>query len=100
MDGSTPWKPEGYMILSAVPVVISAIISWVICIAGYIYMIKVEPFLSQQVLFSFVAAVGIATMHFTGKFRFITPNSLRKLTPTGLLAATCYSRVPPSNLDT
>lgn len=60
--------PEGYMTLSPVPVVVSAIISWVVCIAGYIYMINVEPFLTQQILFSFVAAVGIASMHFTGKF--------------------------------
>lgn len=58
--------PEGYMTLSPVPVVMSALISWVVCIAGYIYMTNVEPFLSQQVLFSTVAAVGIATMHFTG----------------------------------
>lgn len=59
--------PEGYMILSPIPVGISALISWVVCIAGYIYMTNVEPFLSQQILFSIVAAVGIATMHFTGK---------------------------------
>jgi NO-binding membrane sensor protein with MHYT domain len=58
--------PEGYMTLSPIPVVISAMISWTVCIAGYIYMTNVEPFLSQQVLFSVVAAVGIATMHFTG----------------------------------
>lgn len=58
--------PEGHMTLSPVPVVISAMISWVVCIAGYIYMTNVEPFLSQQVLFSVVAAVGIASMHFTG----------------------------------
>lgn len=62
--------PEGYMSLNPLPVVISAVISWVVCIAGYIYMTNVEPFLSQQVLFSIVAAVGIATMHFTGKSTF------------------------------
>lgn len=59
--------PEGYMTLSPIPVLISAVISWVVCIAGYIYMTNVEPFLSQQILFSVVAAIGIATMHFTGK---------------------------------
>ncbi|KAH8646231.1 hypothetical protein BX600DRAFT_444037 [Xylariales sp. PMI_506] len=75
--------PEGYMTLSPTPVVISAIISWVVCIAGYIYMTNVEPFLSQQILFSVVAAIGIASMHFTG-----------------LSAATFYSRLPPSDVDT
>lgn len=59
--------PDGYMILSPVPVVLASLISWVVCIAGYIYMTNVEPFLSQQVLFSVVAAIGIASMHFTGK---------------------------------
>ena len=58
--------PEGYMVLSPIPVVTSAVIAWVVCIAGYIYMTNAEPFLSQQVLFSAVTAIGIATMHFTG----------------------------------
>ncbi|TVY91644.1 Histidine protein kinase [Lachnellula willkommii] len=75
--------PEGYMTLSAIPVVISALISWVVCIAGYIYLTNIEPFLSQQILFSAVAAVGIASMHFTG-----------------LYAATLYSRRPPSDTQT
>lgn len=59
--------PEGRLAFNPVLVVISAIISWVVCIAGYIYMINIEPRISQQVLFSAVAASGIAAMHFTGE---------------------------------
>jgi NO-binding membrane sensor protein with MHYT domain len=58
--------PEGRLAFSPLLVVISAIISWVVCIAGYIYMVNIEPHLSQQALFSAIAASGIAAMHFTG----------------------------------
>jgi NO-binding membrane sensor protein with MHYT domain len=60
--------PEGWLTFNPVLVVISALISWVVCIAGYIYMVNIEPHLSQQVLFSTIAASGIAAMHFTGNF--------------------------------
>ncbi|KAK4164783.1 hypothetical protein QBC43DRAFT_317451 [Cladorrhinum sp. PSN259] len=70
--------PEGKLTFDPVLVVISAIISWVVCIAGYIYMVNIEPHLSQQVLFSAIAASGIATMHFTG-----------------LRATSFWSRLPP-----
>ena len=59
--------PGGHLNFNPVLVVISAIISWVVCTAGYIYMVNIEPHLSQQVLFSAVAASGIAAMHFTGE---------------------------------
>jgi NO-binding membrane sensor protein with MHYT domain len=58
--------PEGRMTFNPALVVASAIISWVVCIAGYIYIVNIEPHLSQQVLFSAIAASGIAAMHFTG----------------------------------
>jgi NO-binding membrane sensor protein with MHYT domain len=56
--------PEGYMSLRPVPVIISAIISWVVCIAGYIYMTNLEPFFSQQILFSVVAGQLIFSLVF------------------------------------
>lgn len=59
--------PEGRLTFDPGLVIASAIISWVVCIAGYIYMVNIEPHLSQQVLFSAIAASGIAAMHFTGK---------------------------------
>lgn len=58
---------EGWLTFDPVLVVVSAIISWVVCIAGYIYMVNIEPHLSQQALFSAIAASGIAAMHFTGE---------------------------------
>lgn len=92
--------PEGYMTLSPIPVAISALISWVVCIAGYIYLTNIEPFLSQQILFSSVAAVGIASMHFTGKYCIEFCKLNKKLTSLGLYAATLYSRRPPSDTQT
>jgi NO-binding membrane sensor protein with MHYT domain len=59
--------PGGFLTLYPPLVIMSAIISWVVCIIGYIYMVNIEPHLTQQVLFSTVAALGIAAMHFTGK---------------------------------
>jgi len=61
--------PAGYLTFNTVLVIISAIISWVVCTAGYIYMVNIEPHLSQQALFSAIAASGIAAMHFTGTMR-------------------------------
>ncbi len=59
--------PEGRMTFNPVLVVMSALISWVVCIVGYIYMVNIEPHLSQQLLVSATAASGIAAMHFTGE---------------------------------
>ncbi|TVY36171.1 Sensor histidine kinase [Lachnellula subtilissima] len=50
---------------------------------GYITLSPIPPFLSQQILFSTIAAIGVASMHFTG-----------------LYAATFYSRYPPSDTQT
>lgn len=51
--------PGGYLSLSPILVFVSALISWVVCIIGYIYMANIEPHISQQLLFSFIAACGI-----------------------------------------
>lgn len=57
---------EGFVTWNPALVLASAMISWAVCILGYIYMSNVEPFLSQQVFLSVLVAVGIASMHFTG----------------------------------
>ncbi|RDW60974.1 hypothetical protein BP6252_12357 [Coleophoma cylindrospora] len=57
---------EGYITWEPPLVFASAMVSWAVCTVGYIYMVNAEPFLSQQVLFSVVTALGIAAMHFTG----------------------------------
>jgi hypothetical protein len=60
--------PGGFLTLYPPLVVLSAAIAWIVCIVGYIYMVNIESHLTQQILFSIVAAFGIASMHFTGKF--------------------------------
>jgi len=58
--------PEGKCTLEPGLVLLSAVISWVVCSVGCILMAQMESFLIQQVLFSAVATTGIAAMHFTG----------------------------------
>jgi NO-binding membrane sensor protein with MHYT domain len=59
--------PSGYCTLNYIFVVLSAIISWVVCVVGCILMSHMETHLGQQFLFSVAATTGVAGMHFTGK---------------------------------
>jgi len=59
--------PRGYFVLNPFLVILSALISWVVCLVGCILMAHMETHLPQQFLFSFVATAGVAAMHFTGK---------------------------------
>jgi NO-binding membrane sensor protein with MHYT domain len=58
--------PDGYFTLNIFLVILSGIISWVVCIIGCILMLQMETYLTQQFLFSAVATTGVAAMHFTG----------------------------------
>lgn len=58
--------PEGHVTLNPLLVLLSALISWVVCVVGCILMPRIEVNLSQQCIFSVVAAAGVAAMHFTG----------------------------------
>ncbi len=58
--------PKGYITLDYALVVISALISWSVCLIGCILMAQMETQLSRQILFSIVATTGVAAMHFTG----------------------------------
>lgn len=58
--------PDGYYTLNLVFVVLSGLISWAVCLVGCILMSQMETHLTQQILFSIVATVGVAAMHFTG----------------------------------
>lgn len=58
--------PEGFVSLSTGWVLLSAMISWVVCVVGSSLMSQMEASLAQQILFSFVATTGVAAMHFTG----------------------------------
>lgn len=59
--------PGGYFILDPLFVIISALISWLVCIIGIILMTFMESNLAQQIFFSIVGTSGVAAMHFTGK---------------------------------
>lgn len=72
--------PEGYSKFNAPLVVVSAVISWIVCIVGCILMPQMETHFSQQLLFSIVATSGVAAMHFTG-----------------MQATTFWSKTPPSD---
>lgn len=58
--------PHGYYRLNPFLFLTSALISWIVCLVGCIFMAKMETHLPQQVLFSVVASTGVAAMHFTG----------------------------------
>jgi len=83
--------PHGYYTLSPILFLASALISWVVCIVGTIFMAKMETHLPQQILFSVVATTGVAAMHFTGMravtFWSIALPSERRGYPSELLIA-------------
>lgn len=58
--------PQGYYTLNPVLVMISALVSWAVCFVGIILMSNMETQLSQQLLFSAVATVGVNGMHHSG----------------------------------
>ena len=60
--------PSGYFTLDPSLVVLSALISWIVCLVGCILMAQIESNLAQQWLFSVVASTGVAAMHFTGMY--------------------------------
>lgn len=71
--------PQGYCTLNYWLVILSAIISWCVCVVGCILMPQMESHLGRQFLFSAVASTGVAAMHFTG-----------------MRAATFWSESPPT----
>ena len=71
--------PNGYCTLNYFLVFLSGMISWCVCVVGCILMPQMETHLTRQFLFSSVATLGVAAMHFTG-----------------MSAATFWSASPPS----
>ena len=59
--------PQGDFTLEPPLVVLSGLISWVVCFVGCVLMAQIETHLTQQFLFAIVACTGVAAMHFTGK---------------------------------
>lgn len=58
--------PGGFVGLSPARVILCALISWSVCCVGVILMAEMEVNIKQQVLFSVVAATGVAAVHFSG----------------------------------
>jgi NO-binding membrane sensor protein with MHYT domain len=58
--------PDGFVALSPARVILCALISWSVCCVGVILMAGMEVNIKQQVLFSVVAATGVAAVHFSG----------------------------------
>jgi NO-binding membrane sensor protein with MHYT domain len=71
--------PFGYLHFNKWLVLLSGLISWAVCTVGCILMAQMETHLPQQILFSVMAATGVAAMHFTG-----------------MRATSFYSTAPPS----
>ncbi|KAI4174697.1 MAG: hypothetical protein LQ346_008193 [Caloplaca aetnensis] len=71
--------PQGHVTFNPFLVVLSAAISWLVCLVGCILISKIETNLTQQLLFAAVASAGVAAMHFTG-----------------MAAVTFWSSAPPS----
>lgn len=64
--------PQGHVTFNPFLVVLSAAISWLVCLVGCILISKIETNLTQQLLFAAVASAGVAAMHFTGKAVVLT----------------------------
>ena len=58
--------PNGYYVFNPWLVTLSGLISWAVCTVGCILMATMETHLPQQIMFSIIAAAGVAGMHFTG----------------------------------
>jgi hypothetical protein len=58
--------PGGYVTLSPARLILCGFISWSVCCVGVILMAGMEVNLKQQILFSVVAATGVAAVHFSG----------------------------------
>jgi signal transduction histidine kinase len=57
---------NGYLTFNWWLVMLSGLISWIVCTVGCVLMAHMETQLSQQILFSCIAAAGVAAMHWTG----------------------------------
>ena len=58
--------PQGDFTLEPPLVILSGLISWVVCLVGCVLMSQIETHFAQQFLFAVVACTGVAAMHFTG----------------------------------
>ena len=88
--------PKGYYTLNLPLVVLSAMISWVVCLVGCILMSEIETHFAQQLLFAGVACIGVAAMHFTGMLHAIFHSILLTQETTGMWAVSFWTYAEPS----
>jgi len=69
--------PNGACILERHFVILSAFISWFVCVVGAILMAHMEMHIGRQLLFAVIATVGVATMHFTGRYGYNASTSAK-----------------------
>ena len=83
--------PNGYVTLNLWLVGLSVAIGFTVCVVGCILFGEMETNFAQQVLFSAVAATGVAALHFTGMaattFYTVMPPTVNRGYPSGLAAA-------------
>ncbi|KAL2425623.1 hypothetical protein ABEF91_008510 [Exophiala dermatitidis] len=88
--------PQGYVTFQPLIVLLSAAISWLVCTLGSILIPQIEVNLTQQLVFSVVAAAGVAAMHFTGMFATMiwsraAPSQDRGYPPNLAVAVSCIA---------
>lgn len=88
--------PHGFCYLDIKFVILSALISWIVCVVGCILLSSMEIRLGQQVLFSVIATTGVASMHFTGMhaanfWSTELPSEARGYPPALVIAIACIA---------
>lgn len=83
--------PDGHITLNPWLVALSVFVGFAVCVIGCVLFGEMETNLGQQILFSVVAAVGVAAKHFTGMaattFHTAKPPTERRGYPPGLATA-------------
>jgi NO-binding membrane sensor protein with MHYT domain len=69
--------PGGFVSLDPLRVMLCALISWSVCCVGVILMAGMEVNIKQQVVFSVVAATGVAAVHVSGWFAGFETKDIR-----------------------
>ena len=64
--------PSGRISWNLSIVVMSYIVAFVVCFMACLAMVHMEVDFGRQVAFSTIAAAGISSMHYTGRFRLLS----------------------------
>ena len=64
--------PEGRIEWNWLKVILSYVVAYTVSFIGCIAMVHMEVDFGRQVAFSTIAAAGISSMHYTGRFRLLS----------------------------